>query len=208
VEEEVPGRSSFRVAAILLAALVVLVAVTVAFNLGRGRTPLGTVPEEESPSATASAPAEVGPLDVASVSDLDPQGSDGGEYPELTGLVVDGDPATAWRTSTYKQDFGPGGLKDGVGLVLDLGEARSVAEVALRLVGSPTDLELYVVDEAPTGVPSEQGLSPAATVSAAAEETVVLDEPASGRYLVVWITSLPTVPDGFRSEVAEVVPRG
>ena len=208
VEEEVPGRSSFRVAAILLAALVVLVAVTVAFNLGRGRTPLGTVPEEESPSATASAPAEVGPLDVASVSDLDPQGSDGGEYPELTGLVVDGDPATAWRTSTYKQDFGPGGLKDGVGLVLDLGEARSVAEVALRLVGSPADLELYVVDEAPTGVPSEQGLSPAATVSAASEETVVLDEPASGRYLVVWITSLPTVPDGFRSEVAEVVPRG
>ena len=49
---------------------------------------------------------------------------------------------------------------------------------------------------------------PAATVSAASEETVVLDEPASGRYLVVWITSLPTVPDGFRSEVAEVVPRG
>ena len=209
VEEEVPGRSSFRVAAILLAALVVLVAVTVAFNLGRGRTPLGTVPEEEeSPSASASAPAEVRPLDVAAVSDLDPQGSDGGEYPELTGLVVDGDPGTAWRTSTYRQDFGPGGLKDGVGLVLDLGEPRSVAEVALRLVGSPTDLELYVVDEPPTGVPSEQGLSPAASVSAAAEEEVVLDEPASGRYLVVWITSLPSVSDGFRSEVAEVVPRG
>ena len=84
----------------------------------------------------------------------------------------------------------------------------AVAEVALRLVGSPTDLELYVVDEPPTGVPSEQGLSPAATVSAAAEEEVVLDEPASGRYLVVWITSLPSVSDGFRSEVAEVVPRG
>jgi hypothetical protein len=208
VEEEVPGRSSFRVAAILLATLVVVVAVTVAFNLGRGRTPLGTVPEDESPSDTASAQATTGPLEVASVTDLDPQGSDGGEYPELTGLVVDGDPSTTWRTSTYKQDFGPGGLKDGVGLVLDLGETREVAEVALRLVGSPTDLELYVVDEPPTGVPAEEGLSPAATVSAGDQEQVSLEEPAEGRYLVVWITSLPAVSDGFRAEVAEVVPRG
>ena len=212
VEEEVPGRSSFRVAAILLATLVVVVvvvvAVTVAFNLGRGRTPLGTVPEDESPSATTTAQATTGPLEVASVSDLDPQGSDGEEYPDLAGLVVDGDPSTTWRTSTYKQDFGPGGLKDGVGLVLDLGEARSVAEVALRLVGSPTDLELYVVDEPPTGVPAEEGLSPAATVSAGDQEQVTLEEPAAGRYLVVWITSLPSVSDGFRAEVAEVVPRG
>ena len=208
VEDDVPGRNSFRVAAILLAALVVVVAVTVAFNLGRGRTPLGTVPEDESPSASPTTQAPTGPLEVASVDDLDPQGTDGGEYPELTGLVVDGDPSTTWRTSTYRQDFGPGGLKDGVGLVLDLGETRDVAEVALRLVGAPTDLELYVVDEAPTGVPAEEGLSPVATVSAAAEEEVALDEPASGRYLVVWITSLPQVSDGFRAEVAEVVPRG
>ena len=188
--------------------VVVVVAVTVAFNLGRGRTPLGTVPEDESPSATTTAQATTGPLEVASVSDLDPQGSDGEEYPDLAGLVVDGDPSTTWRTSTYKQDFGPGGLKDGVGLVLDLGETREVAEVTLRLAGSPTDLELYVVDEPPTGVPAEEGLSPAATVSAGDQEQVTLEEPAAGRYLVVWITSLPSVSDGFRAEVAEVVPRG
>ncbi len=208
VEDEVPGRNAFRVAALLLAALVVLVAVTVAFNLGRGRTPLGTVPEEESPSPEASSSAPARPLEVASVSDLDPQGEDGEEYPELAGLVVDGDPSTTWRTSTYKQDFGPAGLKDGVGLVLDLGESREVAEVPMRLVGSPTDVDLYLADDAPTQVPSEAGLEPVATVSAGAEEKVVLDEPASGRYLVVWITSLPTVPDGFRAEVAELAVRG
>ena len=32
-----------------------------------------------------------------------------------------------------------------------------------------------------------------------------LDEPATGRYLVVWLTPLPEVDGGFRGEIAEVV---
>ena len=32
-----------------------------------------------------------------------------------------------------------------------------------------------------------------------------LDEPATGQYLVVWITSLPPVGGDFRAEIAEVV---
>ena len=31
-----------------------------------------------------------------------------------------------------------------------------------------------------------------------------LDEPATGRYVVVWLTALPAVAGGFRGEVAEV----
>jgi hypothetical protein len=32
---------------------------------------------------------------------------------------------------------------------------------------------------------------------------MTLDQPATGRYVTVWLTSLPQVPDGFRGEVAE-----
>ena len=49
--------------------------------------------------------------------------------------AVDGDPSTAWRTMTYLQDFGPGGLKTGAGLVLDLGAEHDVGSVDLTFVG-------------------------------------------------------------------------
>lgn len=210
VEDEVPGRNTFRLAAVLLAAMVVLVAVVVAFNLGRGRTPLGTVPEDQtsaSPSERASA-APPRPLDVAGVADLDPQGEDGEENPDSLPLLVDGDPATTWRTATYLQDFGPAGLKTGVGLVLDLGDSQAVRAVDLQLVGVPTGVSLYVTEQAPAGDPVAGGLEPVAQVSGGPEETVELDEPAQGRFVTVWFTDLPEVPDGWRAEVAEITVRG
>ncbi len=210
VEDEVPGRNTFRLAAVLLAAMVVLVAVVVAFNLGRGRTPLGTVPDDQtssSPSDRTSA-ATARPLDVAGVDDLDPQGEDGEENPDSLPLVVDGDPATTWRTATYLQDFGPAGLKTGVGLVLDLGDSQEVRAVDLQLVGAPTEVSLYVTEQAPAGDPVAGGLEPVAQVAGGPEETVELDEPTQGRYVTVWFTGLPQVPDGWRAEVAEITVRG
>ena len=34
------------------------------------------------------------------------------------------------------------------------------------------------------------------------------DKPATGRYVVVWLTELPAVPGGFRGAVAAVVVKG
>jgi hypothetical protein len=115
---------------------------------------------------------------------------------------VDRDPQTAWRTSSYKQQFGPGGLKTGVGLVIDLGARREVSGVDVSFVGSPTGVSLYLTDTAPTEV---AGLEPVATETAEDESlSLDFDEPVAGRYLVVWLTSLPAEGGGFRGEVAEV----
>ncbi len=208
---EVPGRNTFRLAAALLLGLVLLVGVVVAVNVGRGRTPLGAEPEPEgssSPSASSSATptAAPTPLTGLSASDLDPQGDPPQEeYPELTPLAVDGDPATVWRTATYLQNFGPGGLKTGVGLVVDLGGEQEVSEVDLTLVGEGTATALYVTDTAPTDV---EGLDPVAETSGGTQQQAVLDEPVTGSYLTVWLTSLPAVEGGWRGEVAEVEVRG
>lgn len=210
VEDDVPGRNTFRLAAILLAAMLLLVAVVVAFNLGRGRTPLGGEPTEERERTSQASPsASARPVQVAGVTDLDPQGTDGDENGASAPLVVDGDPATTWRSATYDQQLGPAGLKTGVGLVLDLGSAQEVSEVALRLLGEPTGISVYVTDQAPTTSPTDiAGLAPAAEVSAGPQEQVVLDEPVEGRYVTLWFTALPAFPDGFRAELAEVTVRG
>lgn len=210
VADEVPGRSWLRLAAGIGAAVLLLIAVVIAFNLGRGKTPLGADPEPEETSTTSSAATpttqpspEV--IEGVTADDLDPAGDPPEESPDLVGDAVDGDPATAWRTSTYEQQFGPGGLKDGVGLVLDLGGEHDVASVALRLAGGSTDVSLFVTDRAPTSV---DDLTPAVTGTVDAAGTLELDTPATGRFVTVWLTSLPQVSDGFRAEVAEVEVRG
>ena len=55
-DERQPGASWLRLAAVVAACLLVLLASVIAFNLGRGRTPLGAVPDQTSttPSRTPS----------------------------------------------------------------------------------------------------------------------------------------------------------
>jgi hypothetical protein len=206
-DDEVPGRSWLRLAGAVGASALLLLAVVFAFNLGRGRSPLGGEPEADPTTSSPSA-SEPTLSRVAAVgaTDLDPQGDPPEENPELAPLVVDGDPATTWRTMTYEQQFGPGGLKSGVGVTLDLGESAEVSAVDVTLVGAPTQLSVYVTDRAPTDV---AGLTAAGSASADGPRArVELDSPASGRFVVVWLTGVPEIPGGFRGEVAEVVVRG
>lgn len=210
-EEEVPGRNWLRLAAVIAACLLLLVGIVVAYNLGRGRTPLGAVPDDDpasSPSApTSSAAVDPQPIEGVTATDLDPQGDPPfDENPELAPLAVDGDPATAWRTLTYEQNLGPGGLKTGVGLLLDLGEVQDVTTIDVTFLGEPTSFSLFVTDEAPTEV---ERLEPAATGTAdSTRARVTLDEPVTGRFVTLWLTSIPAVSDGFRGEVAEITVRG
>ena len=204
-DDEVPGRSWMRLAAAVAASCLLLIAIVFAFNLGRGRSPLGA---EEDPEPDASSPttsAIASPITGLTADDLDPQGDPPEEHPELAGMAVDGNPSTAWRTETYLQDLGPTGLKTGVGLSLDLGSSQQVTDVDLRLVGAPSEVSVYLSDTAPRSV---AGLTPVAEVSAREQERVPLDDAATGRFLVIWFTSLPEAEGGYRGEIAEVVVRG
>jgi len=209
--DEQPGRSWLWLAALVATMALVLLAVVVAFNVGRGRTPLGAEPETEgsrTPSPTSSQSADAGPTPFAGLTatDFDPQGEDLQENPDLAALAVDGDPGTGWRTVTYEQQLGPAGLKTGVGLTLDLGAAGEVDEVDVALLGAPTAVSVYVTEAAPRGV---RGLTPVATGTAEGTDLgMALEEAATGRFVTVWLTSLPAVDGGFRGEVAEVTVLG
>jgi hypothetical protein len=205
-----PGTSMLRLAGIIAACLLVLVAVVIAFNLGRGKTPLGTARQESThgptQSPTTSAGAAAKPITGITARDFDPQGTDGSENSAEAPRAVDGDPATYWQTSRYDQQFGPSGLKSGVGLVLDLHRSHAVSQVALTTVGSPTGISIYV---SPTDPQTLQGLEAAgSTVVTGTKGTVALDDPVEGRYVVVWLTKLPEVPGGFRGAISSVVVKG
>lgn len=194
--EPVPGRSWMRTAWLLAIVLVLVIAMIYAFN--RGREAAGPDASDEE---TSQAPPE--PVRIASASDFDPLADPSEENPEDVPLAVDGDTATAWNTSTYEQDLGPGGLKEGVGLLVDLGRSTAIREVRLTFVGAPTGFELYTGDgsAAPTSL---DPLTRIAGETANGPQVTIRPSDAEGRWLVLWLTSLPSVDDGYRGQVADI----
>ncbi len=115
-EGRVPGRSWLLLAAVIATGVIVLAIVAFALDFdfgGNGNDdPSGDSTSDPSGQGTERAGARI---KVASADDYDPQGDPPEEYPEDVANAIDGDRATVWTTSTYDQNFGPGGLKDGVG---------------------------------------------------------------------------------------------
>ena len=198
---QVPGRSWIRLAMIVAICLLVGVAAVAAYQLGL-KPPTSGAGDDEPSASPSPTSAEPTPFTDLTADDFDPQGSPPREEnPDQVPNVLDGDPATAWTTSTYVQNFGPGGLKSGVGLVVDLGSTRAVRRVVVTTAGGATSLAAYVTSETPTGI---AGLTPVGTASGDGEVTIDLDEAVSGRYVTIWLTLLPPVDGGFRGTISEV----
>jgi hypothetical protein len=204
----VPGRRALRLAWLIALVLLAVIALAIAFNLSRGRTPLGgEQTADPSSGATLDAPsssstgADLVPVEDVVADDFDPEGDPPEENPDDTANAVDGDPETSWSTSTYQQQLGPAGLKSGVGLVLDLGATREVGALEVDLAGDGTAFDVYLTDKPPTGV---DGLT-AADQEALPDGAVGLTGATSGRYLVLWLTALAPTDDGrFRGEVVDL----
>jgi hypothetical protein len=143
-----------------------------------------------------SAPPQGGstPVSLSAVTAYDPNG-DGGEHDSEAPNATDGNPATYWRTDRYvTQDFG--GLKDGVGLVLNVPDT---VELKTLTVTSDTPGFTAVV---------KAGSSPETATADSEPETVgskttfdLNGGSGSGSVYVLWITRLP---DGGRAQVNEV----
>jgi eukaryotic-like serine/threonine-protein kinase len=155
-----------------------------------------------TPSPTSSAaPTTNAPIAIASASQISTDA--GVQAVKTTAQAYDGDPATFWRSTKWYATPAYGGIPNRqVGLLLDLGSPVNVHQVAFTLVGA-ADVSVYVgtqqkVDGA-TQIGAVSGQDGAQTV------TVAGGGAASGRYVILWFTTLG--PDGeghFRAQVAEV----
>ncbi len=150
-------------------------------------------------------------LPIQRAGDFDPQGDDTSENPEEARLAIDDKLSTGWQTSKYLGSPEMGGLKDGVGIVLDLGGPREVDSLRVRLAGEPTSFSIYASSSTAANAPTTlRGLRRVAVLNdAGTDATVSLESGILTRYVVVWLRSLPEVDDdGFRGEIREVVIRG
>lgn len=161
-----------------------------------------------SPTPSATAPTTI---TITKVADFDPKadGGNGEELPDEVANVTDGKPGTAWHTMRYKGDPKLGGLKPGVGLVLDLGRAQKIGSVQAQLQGSPTAIQLRVPKNAQaTSAPMDRSANWTVVASndkAGTSVTLTPSTPTTTRFLLVYLTSLPKVDQsGYRGAITEV----
>lgn len=192
-------------------AVLLLVAVAMGVILGRqSETP--TASNESSDTSTRATPVQ--PLQIQGVDDFDPYGDDASENPEQTGLTTDGKADTSWITMWYASpDLG--GLKPGVGLLVDLGRVRTVSTVELSVGKGVTGVELYAArpdaSSPPTQLDQMQRVS-RETDASGANQQINVEPPGSveTRWVLIWLTKLPPddVEGHFRGRVSEIAVRG
>jgi hypothetical protein len=165
---------------------------------GQGSTPTASAPAEDT--AANQAPAGEA-IPVAGATVFDPFGDGEAENDQDTPLTIDDDPATAWSTLTYRGSPAFGNLKPGVGLLLDLGDAQSVAAVTVTSTTPGATVEIRTAD-----APADDldGFTAVADGTVESETEFAFDEPVTAQYVLVWITGLVDGPDGFKAEIAEV----
>jgi hypothetical protein len=201
-----PGALWLRLAALIAVLVLIVVGVLLAFNAGSTRNAEDPPPEDGS----SDAPVRAGqPVEIAGITSLDPpsQGGNGEERDEDTVLAFDGDPATAWRTETYFDGPELAPYKQGIGLVVDLGEEREVRQMDVRLVGQGYDVTLYAAEPGAGAPPTDiTGLQQVARERGTVDD-VTFEPGLTTQYLVVWFRALAETSGGYAGEVAEIVVR-
>jgi serine/threonine-protein kinase len=157
-------------------------------------------------SQTTSKPAA--PLQIVGAQAYDPFGSPPIENDDHASRAIDGNDQTAWETEHYKRSPNFGGLKQGVGMVLELGSSQPARQLDLRLLYGGSSIEVYGSDSAPSSFEEWTGHRLAIRPDAPQDATIDFAGDASYRYYLVWFTRLPAAPGGdFQDGIAEATLR-
>ena len=151
-----------------------------------------------SPSATATTTGG-GPIAIDKATGFDPQG-DNEERNGDAARVFDGDKSTSWTSEGYATPTF-GGLKKGVGVLLDLGQPTQVTKAVLELGSKNLDVTVYAAPDGTLDGAREIGSKSGAT------GTVTLDAPKGlpkTDYVIVWFTSLAADGGRYRASLDEI----
>lgn len=177
--------------------------------LGKVPTPPSAVPKIPG-QATPGAAAER-PLQIKDAFAFDPVGADG-ENENLIPRAYDEDPTTAWMTERYAT-AAFGGLKPGVGMLVDLGTPSAVGRVVLTVPPGET-LQLYVAgpqaSARPTALDGLTSVTPPTDAAGTGDTTLTPSAGTVSRWWVVWLTRLPPAPapgpgGAFEGSITELV---
>ncbi len=135
-----------------------------------------------------------GPVKLAGVTGYDPQGTDHAEHNGDAPKATDGNAATFWQTEHYDSPAF-GGLKNGVGLVVDAGTATKLSKLTVT-----SDTPGFTADVMSGDSPSGPFTADSSSQTVTGTTTFTLNG-ATARYYVLWITQLPPGSEAHVNEV-------
>ncbi|MFD0371077.1 serine/threonine protein kinase [Streptomyces sp. NPDC059071] len=163
-------------------------------------TPQNTQPlpgdDEKEPAAQGK------PVTIVGAYDFDPEG-DGTENHDQIKNAYDGNPGTTWKTMRYDGYSKFGNLKQGVGIILDLGTVQQVAKVEVTFQGS-TSVELRTAPENASVRPDQPGGYATQASGSGTQVPLQPAKPVKTRYVLVWLTDLPRGGGGYRGEISDI----
>jgi hypothetical protein len=171
-----------------------------------GVTPGGSpsVPAFRPPGTSAGSPGSGQAVPIVAAHSFDPPPGDGSENDGDLRFAYDGQATTAWQTQTYTTAR-LGNAKPGVGILLDLGSPKSIAEVRLTFGRPGTDVDIRAMSPNATVAGSSLADFPLVARALDTPSAITLRANATSRFWLVWLTKLPPSGKGFRGSIAEVV---
>ena len=159
-------------------------------------------PETKQSQSQAPAARDSKPVSIAGTGILDPQGT-GRESTKNAANAYDGDPESYWQTLRYaSSSFGS--LKEGVGLILDLGGVKQVNAVKVGFKGQ-TSVDFLAAPKTTGSMPSSLGDFSKVSSGKGSDVNLKAEKPIETRYVLVWITELPLTENGeYRGRISEV----
>ncbi len=209
-------RSSGARAVISAVIVLVLAAVGVAaWSFSRSPRHSSAAPPPASPRSSSPAAAATVLLKPVNATSFNPLGSPPGSNEDSgeTGNAIDGNASTFWHTSYYVGNPVFGGLKKGTGLILDMGRAVRLSQVAVQFGTTCCDhVQIEIGNE---NNPVASALSSFTVLqssdTAQGNTTFNVTSNATGRYVLIWLTYLPALtgsPDQYQAQIYNVVVRG
>jgi hypothetical protein len=121
---------------------------------------------------------------LSGATGYDPQG-DGSEHNPSAKLATDGVASTYWQTEHYgSSSFG--GLKNGVGLVVNAGSAKKLKQLTVKS-GTPGFTAMIKSGQSETGP-----FAPVSGSQTVGSSTTFSLHGSAAQYYVIWITQLPS----------------
>ena len=166
----------------------------------------GSVTSSRAASSSLSSTAVAAtPVKIVGGAVYDPQGDGNKDYEDLVDRAYDGDPTTQWLTFAYFQQFGPSGLKEGVGLLLELEKPITVNTVQVTTSMPGITVQIRSIPSGDVNTPLDQTqVIGSATIAGTDPVTIPTSGATKSKYVCVFVSQSVQVDGKWQGALSEI----
>jgi serine/threonine protein kinase len=205
-ERSAVARGVVSVVIVLVLAAIGVTAWAISRSIHHG-TPVQATHHQQSSGPTAAASVILKPAGATVYNPLDKDSAS--DDPAQAQYALGGTPGQFWHTSFYDGDPVFGGLKKGAGLLIDMGSPVRLSQLTVKFGASCCAHVTIEIGNSNSLSAMSSFTSVASSANAAGNTTFNISSKATGRYVLVWFTSLPPLNNGtYQAQIYDVIARG